>query len=53
MVVREQEEYGGGGEPIERNRDGKSMKVIKMEKGDKTAGVEEGLRGGQGEGIWR
>lgn len=52
-MVSEQEEYGGGGEPIDRNRDSKSMKVIKMEKGDKPAGVEERLRGGQGEGIWR
>lgn len=31
MVVREEEEHGG--EPIERIRNGKSMKVIKMEKG--------------------
>lgn len=33
MVVTKEEEEHGGGEPIERNRSSKSMKVIKMEKG--------------------
>lgn len=50
MVGREEEEHGG--EPIERNRNSKTMKAIKMVKGDNTGGDEERLRGGRGEGIW-
>lgn len=55
MVVSEKEEGEGRGalgvNPLRETGAVKSMKVIKMEEGDKTGGDEERLQGGQGEGI--